>query len=256
MHPRTRSIAWLTSWTALSLACSSPPSEDAAPQRAALSEEAASHAGEPQETLLVLDRREDGARLLGRLEAAVPNGDPDRVLVLRSEPGAPPRLAALEGTRVLDARFVGEHVVVLGADHVLRDYDGAGERVLDRDAEPPLTVAGTVVAYVRGAMPFFEVARADVSTGAARALTDGMAPAWSPALSADGREVVFVSSVTGSPRLHRVDESGAVTPLAPSARTPSSPEAPRLDGDHLHFRDEAGAAVVELSSGRVLEGGQ
>ncbi len=229
---------------ALALGCSSEPASRA---EAPLVEDALAQAplaaGE-----LVLDRRGD-ARLVGRLEPGVPNGDPDRVLVLRTS-GVE---GSLDGARVLDARFAGDSVVVLGADHVLRAHRGGQVIELDRQAEPPLSVAGTRVAYVRGEMPFFEVALADVDAGTARQITQGLAPAWAPALSSDGRTIVFASSSGGSPRMYRTSESGAVTPLPPSSRTPSSPDAPRLEGGLLYFRDEQGAAVLELASGEVRE---
>ncbi len=204
---------------------------------------------------VVLDRRADGARIVGQLRPAPPGSDADRVLVIRLERDGRQLMPAFEGARVLDARFVGERLVVLGDDHVLR-VAGEGEQLveLDRNAEAPLAVRGEQVAYVRGDMPFFEVALADLATGAVRAITEGYAPAWSPALSDDG-SIVFVSSREGSPRLHRAQPDGQVVALAPSPRTPSSPEAPWLErtqtGELLHFRDEEGPAVLDLATGRL-----
>jgi hypothetical protein len=199
---------------------------------------------------LTLDARADGARLLGSLVPVVEGADADRVLVLRVE-GA--RAPSLDGARVLDARFVGEGLVTLGTDHVLRFHPSldAQSRELDRGAEAPLSVRGLEVAYVRGEMPFFEVALADTATGGVRALTEGFAPAWSPALDGDG-SVVFVSSRDGSPRLYRAARGGGVQALAPSARFPTSPFAPVLEGGRLRFADEQGQAEVELASGRVV----
>jgi hypothetical protein len=195
-------------------------------------------AAEP-ETLL--DRRSDGATLLGTVLAAPLGGDPERVLMLRTT------LPALDGRRVLDARFAGAGVVLLGADHVLRFVDANGrETELDARAEAPLSVAGERVAYVRGEMPFFELARADVRTSAVEELTNGLAPVWSPALSADGTEVVFATSASGRPTLMRLRASGDLETL-PSARTPSSPHAPQWDGDLLTFEDEAGRVTLDVT---------
>lgn len=229
--------------------CASP--EAGSPERAP-------HAAVQAQSLagseVVLDRREDGAVLLGRLEPAPPNSDADRVLVLRGERAGQPLDPSIDGARALDARFAADRIVVLGADHVLRVVHGGATVELDRAAEAPLSVVGSTVAYVRGEMPFFEVARADVVTGTARQLTQGMGPAWSPALSPDAAEIVFVSSVLGTPRLHRLRADGSVEALPASARSPSSPIAPRWSGDRLMFTDEAGTAEIELSTGRVIEG--
>lgn len=205
---------------------------------------------------LVLDRRDDGATLLGRVQPVPENSDAERVLVLRTEGAGQPLEPALEGMRVLDARFAADRIVILGVDHVLRAWSGASAIELDTGAQPPLSIARSTIAYVRGEMPFFELARADAIGGTAEQLTQGMAPAWSPALSPDAREVVFVSSAGGSPRLHRFTASGTIVALPPVARFPSSPIAPRWEGDRLHIVDERGAATIELSTGRVIEGSQ
>ena len=234
------------------LACSPAPGETR-PAEAALEPAPGSAQGE-----IVLDRRADGATLWGRLEPIVPNSDADRILIVRAEPP----VAGVDGARALDARFAGDAILVLGADHVLRAHaQGSPEQPahqqgaiteVDRAVEAPLAVAGRSVAYARGEMPFFEIARAELDTGGARAITQGMAPAWSPALSPDGREVVFVSSAQGSPRLHRVDAAGTVTPLPATARTPSSPRAPTLEGDRLTFDDEQGRTTIDLRTGQEL----
>jgi len=202
---------------------------------------------------VVLDRRADGARIVGQLQPAPAGSDADRVLVIHVEQAGRVIVAPLAGA--LGAGCGGERWGVLAPDHVL-GAAGAGEQLteLDRAAEAPLAVRGEQVAYVRGDMPFFEVALLDLTTGAVRAMTEGYAPAWSPALAEDG-SIVFVSSREGSPRLHRVQPDGQVVALAPSLRTPSSPEAPWLErtqtGELLHFRDEEGPAVLDLATGRV-----
>jgi len=200
----------------------------------------------------VLDRRADGARIAGHLAPFPPNADPERVLVIRASGLSPAIAAQLDGTRVVDARFVGDAVATIGPDHVLRLHTQAGASELDREAYGPMSVAGTRIVYVRGEMPFFEVARADITTGTATALTTNMAPAWSPALTPDGETIVFVSGAGGSPRLYRIEGSGAPEALPETARTPSSPIAPRFEDGLLVFEDEQGTAWLDLEQGRIV----
>lgn len=194
----------------------------------------------------VLDVREDGAQLAGRLEPARPDSDPDRVVVLTRLPGAE--------DRVLDARFVPGGIVTLGADHVLRLRPDQGEPVvLDDEVYPPLSVEAGFVAYVRGAPPDLSLARVTSSTGEVERLAPGHPTVWSPALSTDGSEVLFASSVDGSLRLFVVAPNGSVRALPASARVPSAPTAPRWSGGTLVFEDEGGVAVLDVESGQVTE---
>ncbi len=202
----------------------------------------------PEEPEAQLDERAaDGARLFGAVLAAPLGGDPERVLRLRAAGPDEALTRALAGRRALDAHFVDEGVVILGTDHVLRYVAGGIETELDADAQPPLSVAATRVAYARGEMPVFALAIADVRTGAVETLADELAPVWSPALSEDGRSVVFVSSATGRPRLARLDADGAITLLA-SARFPTSPRAPRWLGSTLTFEDEGGLVTIDVAA--------
>jgi hypothetical protein len=203
------------------------------------------------EAARVLDQRADGARIVGRLEPFPPNADPERVLVISGQGIAPAIAAQLAGARVVDARFTGDAVVSIGPDHVLRLHTQAGVTELDTHAYGPMSVAGTQVAYARGEMPFFELARADVATGAVATITTNMAPAWSPAFTPDGA-IVFVSGAGGSPRLYRVEGSGAPEALPQTARTPASPIAPRFEDGLLVFEDEQGTAWLDLEQGRVV----
>ncbi|UJR79919.1 TolB family protein [Sandaracinus amylolyticus] len=202
---------------------------------------------------VLLDRRDDGATLIGRLVPVPEGSDADRVLTL----GTSGLDGAFDGTAVLDARFVAGGLVVLRADHVLVAHRDGATIELDTQVEGPLSIAGTRVAYVRGEFPELELAIADARSGQARVLTQGMAPAWSPALSPDGSEIVFVSGVHGSPRLHRVDtRGGAPRALPPSERFPTAPVAPRWTADGtLHFEDERGPATIVIGEpDGVLEG--
>lgn len=212
---------------------------------AACSDGRPSSASAPLVDGIVLDQRDDGALLLATIEPAPPGSDAERTLILRSEPAG----LVPEGERALDARFARSAILVLGVDHVLRAIDAQGAiTVVDDQAQPPLAVANDIVAYARGEMPFFEIARADLETGAARTITHGLAPAYSPAISEDASTIVFVSTASGAPRLHRIDAQGALTALAPTPRTPSSPIAPRLEGSVLRFHDEAGEVSIDLGS--------
>lgn len=202
---------------------------------------------------VLLDRRDDGATLLGRPDAALADSDPERVMVLVAERAGRTIDPSLEGLRVLDARFAGTTIVTLGADHVLRAHVHGSVRVLDETAEAPLSVEGSVVAYGRGEMPSFELARLDVSTGVVRTLTTDMAPVWSPALSPDGTEIVFVSGVTGVPRLYRMREWGAPELLPDVGAFPSSLVAPRwTTNGELQFEGELGEPhVLRLATGAL-----
>jgi hypothetical protein len=199
---------------------------------------------------VVLDRRADGARLMGRLEPVPENADPDRVLRLQASGAS--LAPALHDARVLDARFAPDDaLVVLGADHVLRLHLASGAEIpLDGQVEPPLSLVGQRVAYVRGSPPELEVAVVDLPSGAVYTVTEGMAPAWSPALSPDGTQVLFVSAREGSPRLYVAPTAGGPPrALPPTERFPTAPIAPRWEEGALRFWDEQGELVLPLAEG-------
>lgn len=200
-------------------------------------------------TDVVLDSRSDGARILGRALPPIPNSDADRVLVMSLEGVVSPTAARFE--HVLDARFVGADIVVIDAQHVLWVLRGEDAIELDRDVEAPLAVRGDDLVYARGDMPLFELARADVARGQVTVLTEGYAPAYSPAIGEDG-SVVFVSTREGQPRLHRVSPGAGVEALPLTQRTPSSPRAPQLERGRLTFEDELGTATLDVASGQVV----
>lgn len=203
---------------------------------------------------VVLDERPDGARLLGHVLPTPAGTDADRVLAVVFEDAG--HAATLAGhAQVIDARFVGDWIALIEPTHTLLAIDPRGERetrVLDEGVEAPLAVRGEDLVYARGDMPFFELARADVSSGVVTALTEGWAPAYSPAIEEDGA-VVFVSTREGRPRLHRVRRDGRVEALAPSVRTPSSPRAPTVERGRLRFEDERGTVTLDLASGQSLD---
>ena len=224
----------------LLVACSAPePASVLGASSAALEEdpsEAPAHQVNARE--LVLDERADGARLLATVLPAREGSDADRVLAARLELGGRlEHVPALE--RVIDAHHT---LVLLEADDAI---------AIDEGAEAPLAVRGESVVYARGDMPFFELARLDAATQVVTPLTEGHAPAYSPAIDADG-SVVFVSSREGRPRLHRVSRDGAIEPLVPTQRTPSSPRAPRLEQGLLTFEDERGTITLDVATGREV----
>lgn len=237
----------------LLVACSAPEPTSFPASTAALEEdlsgEAPAHQVNARE--LVLDERADGARLLATVLPLPEGTDADRVLAVRLElEGRIAHVPALE--RVIDARFVGAHaLVVIDEHHVLSLLEGSEGSAIDEGAEAPLAVRGETVVYARGDMPFFELARLDLATRTVHALTEGHAPAYSPAIDADG-SVVFVSSREGRPRLHRVSRDGAVEALVPTQRTPSSPRAPRLEQGLLTFEDERGTITLDVATGREV----
>jgi hypothetical protein len=199
---------------------------------------------------LVLDERADGARLLATVVPALEGTDADRLLAARLEIRG--RIVSSPWLdRVIDARFVGaERIVLIDAQHTLLLVEGGEAIPIDEGAEAPLAVRGEAIVYARGDMPFFELARLDAATHVVTPLTEGYAPAYSPAIDADG-SVVFVSTREGRPRLHRV-ASGEVTALAPTQRTPSSPRAPRLEQGLLSFEDERGTITIDVVTGREV----
>ncbi len=229
-------------------ALSPPASEDSAaggPSGDALTVEGA-RTTDGEEVLL--EERTDGARLFGRMLGGLVDTDEEPVWVVRTELAGQPVEPSMEGARVRDATFLdlpsGEGpsggLLTIGEDHVLRAHVGGVVRELDAEALGPLSVAGAHVAYVRGTMPFYELAIADVAQGTSRVLTTDLAPVWSPAISPDGTEIVFVSGASGVPRLLSVREGGEPRILPESAAFPSSLGAPRFDGTTLTFEDESG----------------
>lgn len=120
---------------------------------------------------------------------------------------------------------------------------------------------GRHLVYCRGDGPDAEVFRAD--DGRVRAVTTGMAPVWSPAISPDGRSVVFVSAASGVPALYRVDADtpprqltnvgvralpGVVPRLSPY---PDALTPPLLGPAHIVF-ESRGAVHVLDADGRPL----
>lgn len=194
------------------------------------------------EDSVVLD---DG--LSGALNAAPERGDGFRSVTLNEAPEE----FELIGTRAFDARRLQRGVVTLGVDHVLRLHTEGGVRVLDTDVIPPLSVAADRVAYARGFPPDIGLTVYDLKTDRRISLLPDLMPVWSPALSEDGREVIFAASPNGRPELLRLGPDGQVREIASAGRTPSSPFAPVWRGRHLVFEDEFGRARLDLETGEL-----
>lgn len=199
---------------------------------------------EPAE--VVLDVAANGDALVARVLPAEPESDADRAL-------APTRLTR-EGRRpwrdaeVLEARWIPgtTAVLTLTRAHTLtrRPSPDAPAVELDREVYGPLSLDahGTAVVYTRGEPPALTVVRRDLRTDESVALAPSLVPAWCPALSADGSEVVVVASPEGRPALFRVRVGEAPRPwvLPPDSPLPMGPNAPLVFGDALVFEDESG----------------
>ena len=114
---------------------------------------------------------------------------------------------------------------------------------------------GRHLVYCRGVSPDLEVFRAD--DGRVRSVTSDMAPVWSPAISADGRSVVFVSAQTGVPALYRIDADGPPRQLnnvgvrarpgvVPSlSPTPDALTPPLLSDEHIVFESRGAVHILD-----------
>ncbi len=174
----------------------------------------------------LLDELPSGLQLVATVLPGLPNTDEPRrlrVALVRAGRALP---WACAGEALLDARFVGPDaapaaVVVTRTQQLeLVTLDGSRRLPLAAAVTAPLDVAPDRrrLVYAAGPMPEFEVWRLDLPpltagrlpavAPAARALTETMAPAWSPTWSADGRRVAFVSARSGVPALFQVAANG------------------------------------------------
>lgn len=243
MHPARplRALALTCAMAWASTGCEAPPQDQEA--RTATRAQALEQAPE-----LVLTQRAQPDTRITALPVPVREGvDALRVLTLTRVPAG---LGLEPGARVLDAQWVDEEsVLVLGADQVLRHHTEQGVRVVDEHVLGPISVSGEVAAYVQGEPPDLWLAVADLRGEQVQRLKD-VAPAWSPALSQDGREVLFVASHEGRPHFFVRRADGELESLPTGQRTPSSAVAPLWRGGALFFEDERGVVRwdVETSS--------
>jgi len=203
-------------------------------------------------TEVVLDVAANGDALVGRELPAEPESDADRVLSPSwlTRAGRRP----WRGGDVLEARWIPGTTAVLTITtaHTLtrRESPDAPAVELDREVFGPLSLdaRGTAVAYTRGDPPMLSLVRLDLRTGVATAMAPGLVPAWCPALSPDGSEVVVVASPEGHPALFRVRGAEAPRPwvLPPGSPLPMGPNAPVVFGDALVFENETGVHSLGL----------
>lgn len=198
---------------------------------------------------LVLARRHEPDMVLIATPEPVREGiDPFRVLRLQDPPDFP---GVEEGMRVLDAQWMDdERLLTLGADRVLRLHTEEGSASLDREVLGPLSVSANRVAYVYGEPPDLFLRVLEVSTRRAFDVAH-IAPAWSPALSADGEEVLFTASHQGRPHLFVRRRTGEVETIPTGLRTPSSATAPIWRGQDLFFEDERGVVHLDLETASI-----
>ena len=182
--------------------------------------------------------------------------------------GARPSAAPV-GSSSLDAAAPGAGEVVITeflADAGALD-DANGEwveltNVTDTDLDLSgcsLSDDGRVAAYTRGDPPFLEVVHHTLATGQTVAVAPGVAPAWCPAVSPDGREIVFVATTEGRPRWWRGvvgERVGVWEAVGADAPFATGPSAPRVYGDALVFENEAGVHSLGLdgTTRRALPG--
>jgi hypothetical protein len=179
----------------------------------------------------LVDLRDDGAALVGREEPVPENADPLRLLRLLWIEAGVARPWTYDGVPVQAARFGpdgGVWVATRERQLVWLSAPGAEPETRDEDVLAPLSVSvdRRVVAYARGVVPELEIARAEHGVGRAAALTRGLAPAWAPALSADGRRIRFVSAAEGAPALYEVSLNAGVRLLLGPDRLPGFPVGP------------------------------
>jgi hypothetical protein len=204
-----------------------------------------------------LDLRADGDSLVGRLLPTPADADGVALFQVQWLRGGAARRWSYGDTPIQDARFVPntQGLVVLDVRGRLSWLDGpeAEPQPLDAEVVGPLALAadGRFLAYARGEPPFLDLVRYDLDTGRAEVLVGDMAPLWCPALSADGRELVFVSATGGSQALWRLAEGGApkrVTSAPPNADStlPMGPTAPLWIGDALIYEHKSALRVLGL----------
>jgi hypothetical protein len=185
---------------------------------------------------VLLDLRSDGTSLQGLPDFAIPEADPVPSLRGLVMAGGRERRWRFDGVSIREARFVpgggGAVVLTLRGELLWLPALDAAPRALDARVSGPISVAagGRYLAYVRGEPPELEVFRYDLLTGAAKPVTGDLAPAWCPAISADGQEVLFVSGASGAPALMRGRVGGAAARLTaadPPGHATTVPSGPR-----------------------------
>lgn len=196
-------------------------------------------------TLDVSGQDQERLIITARVEQVPLHTDAPRTLIIEQVPSD---FRRLRGERVLDARLVEDGVLFLGVDHVLRLAAANDTRDLADEVLGPISAVAGRVAYVRGTPPDLQLEVIDLADGTRRALAPELAPVWSPALSPDGRDVVFAASQGGRPQLFIARESGQITPLPLLPYVPSSPNPPIWRDGRLFFEHEGGVVQLNLTT--------
>ena len=212
---------------------------------------------------ILQDLREDGSRLFARVQPVPPNSDAPRALVVRwlGAAGEPAKWE-FAGQTVLDARLVpgtgGALVITKARKLFWLASPEARPSELDSQVNAPLSLSadGRFVAYARGEIPDLEIVRFGLEHRAVDAVTEGMAPAWSPALSEDGSRLIFVSGARGYPDFWEMSRAGQVARISDRQIDPlpfpSGPSAPIWIANALTFEDAERVHVVALGPLRLL----
>lgn len=217
--------------------------------------------------VLVLDAQADRV-LLGTPRPAPEAADPVFRMQVRVERGGRRVATALESQDWSFARLLpGERFLAVTPERTLVVGSLGGRKsklqVIDAGVEGAVAASpdGRHLAYCKGDAPALEVWRAD--DGRAAAVTSGFSPAWSPAISADGRVITFVSARSGVPAIYRVEGGGAPVQLTnvgvrvepgvvPALQPfPEGMTAPLVSATHLVF-EARGAVHVLDAAGRPL----
>lgn len=242
----TRRVKSLLPWgAALFVACASERSSPA-PVRDPLQLRA------PDE--LLADLSLGGEALVARELPPPEESDADRTVTLRWLTTAGARPWRFHGVPVLEARFLPRDgaLLVLTTRHALvaLDAPNAEPRVLDEHVYGPLSLddAGRRVAYTRGEPPELQVIVYDLAGGVATPLAPSLVPSWSPALSADGTEVLVAASPEGSASFWRLRPGSPAQrwDLPADTPMPTGVTAPVLFGDAVVYESEGALRVLGL----------
>jgi hypothetical protein len=201
----------------------------------------------------------DGEVLVGRPLAVPENSDADRTLSVRWLARGEHRRFAYDQQPVLEAYFVAHShdVVLLTTGHQLHVIDASSgqDRTLASSVYGPLSLdrLGHHVAYTYGEPPELRVAVTALATGDTTTLDAQLYPSWSPALSEDGRSVVFVASPDASAHFYRwTRETGAVQWRVDAAVPfPTGPTAPIRLGDRMTYQSDGELCTINESGAMV-----
>jgi uncharacterized protein (TIGR03382 family) len=287
LRRRRRSLLALSCLALLSSACQRGPADGASPEAQLPTERTATleaeAAEEPAEEPTIAADFADlsakintpGTRLLaiygewrleGHLQPALPDSDAPAHFVPTLRQGDEVATWPLGDEPISNAVFVSPTSDGTSPSLAIRtpygrllliDLTTGQSRVIDEGVGLLVSSAanGCCLAYMRGDMGMqtdLRIARLDSGTVESIDLDDN---AWSPALSPDGRSVVFVSaSDTGHARLMRYDlANGSMRLVASDVEVfPTGPQPPFWTDAGLAFSSETGVFLMSLD-GKILE---